>query len=289
MAASNDNPLLDRSGLPKFQSIKPEYVKPAMTDLLASTKADFKALENKVTETPTADIYSVVIEESEIVQYPLDYAWSVIRHLVGVKNGDELREAHKEMQPEVTTINQSMGQSRPLYKALEKLSADEAEWDKLEEAQQRIVAAKLRSMKLSGVGLEGDELEEFNKIGVELAALSTKFNNHVLDSTKAFTLTLTAKEEVDGLPPTALALAAKTAKDKGHEGATAEEGPWALTLDIPSYMPTMRHLKSSGIREKVYRAKRTIASTGDHDNVLVILRTLELKARQALPQPLLYP
>ena len=27
---------------------------------------------------------------------------------------------------------------------------------------------------------------------------------------------------------------------QGHEGATAEDGPWVFTLDVPSYMPVMQ-------------------------------------------------
>ena len=41
--------------------------------------------------------------------------------------------------------------------------------------------------------------------------------------------------QVEGLPATALGLAAQQAKGAGHEGATAEEGPWLFTLDFPSY------------------------------------------------------
>lgn len=54
--------------------------------------------------------------------------------------------------------------------------------------------------------------EEFNKIQLELAGLSTKFSNNVLDATKAFSLTLEDKAEVEGLPASALGLAAQSAK-----------------------------------------------------------------------------
>jgi oligopeptidase A len=39
-------------------------------------------------------------------------------------------------------------------------------------------------MELSGVGLEGENKERFNAIQLELAELSTKFSNNVLDATK---------------------------------------------------------------------------------------------------------
>lgn len=57
--------------------------------------------------------------------------------------------------------------------------------------------------------------EEFNKIQLELADLSTKFSNNVLDATKAFSLTMTDKSDVEGLPASALGLAAQSAKVRG--------------------------------------------------------------------------
>lgn len=38
----------------------------------------------------------------------------------------------------------------------------------------------------------------------------------------------------------------------GDEGATAEDGPWRLTLDMPSYLPCMQHLKNREVRSATY-------------------------------------
>ena len=43
-------------------------------------------------------------------------------------------------------------------------------------------------MKFSGVDLPAEKKEHFNKLQLELAELSTKFSNNVLDSTKQFKL-----------------------------------------------------------------------------------------------------
>ncbi|CAN0358809.1 unnamed protein product, partial [Ectocarpus sp. 6 AP-2014] len=74
----------------------------------------------------------------------------------------------------------------------------------------------------------------------------------------------------------------------GEEGATPEEGPWRLTLDMPSYLPCMQHLKNREVREKVYRAFTTRASSvsvGEDgkslDNEPHIARVLELKKTMA--------
>ena len=62
-------------------------------------------------------------------------------------------------------------------------------------------------MEHAGVGLPASERQEFNDIQQELATLSTTVNNNVLDSTKKFRLTFTNKNELKGLPETALNLA----------------------------------------------------------------------------------
>jgi oligopeptidase A len=54
----------------------------------------------------------------------------------------------------------------------------------LTQAQKRVVDIELRDFVLGGVGLEGEAKERYNAIQQELAQLSTKFSNNVLDSTK---------------------------------------------------------------------------------------------------------
>jgi hypothetical protein len=92
------------------------------------------------------------------------------------------------------------------------------------------VLAEIRDAKLGGVGLAGERKQRYNEVQQELSKLSTAFSNNVLDSTKSFSKVLTDKQHVQGLPASALALAAQTAAAKGHEGATAELGPWVFTL-----------------------------------------------------------
>jgi len=71
--------------------------------------------------------------------------------------------------------------------------------------------------------LEGEKRDRFNAIEPELAELSTKFSNHVLDATKAFSLTLTNKDEIDGLPPSLTSCSGSPRCRE--ENATAEDGP----------------------------------------------------------------
>lgn len=144
-----------------------------------------------------------------------------------------------------------------------------------------MVELELRDFVLGGVALEGAGKEEYNSIQQELAKLSTKFSNNVLDATKAFKKLVTDKAVVEGLPPTALGLAAQQARQEGHEAATPEDGPWLLTLDFPCYYPVMTHAKDRALREEMYRAYVTRASQGESDNAINIERVLALRRRKA--------
>lgn len=200
---------------------------------------------------------------------------------MGVKNSDELREAHEKMQGEVIKTRQAIGQSKPLFTALGALKKRQSIWSELDGPQRRIIDSMLRGMQNSGVGLEGERKEQFNKLQLEAAELSTKFSNNVLDSTKQFSLKLTDKKDIEGVPHSALAgFAAKSVAD-GHEGATPEGGPWTITMDMPSYLACMKNMKSREIREKLYRAFITRASEGEYDNASNIRRILQIKKEMA--------
>ena len=270
-----DNPLLKGSGLPPFEAIKPELVVPAMTQLLAELEEQLATLEAKVQPT-----WSGLVEPLDRLGDRLHWSWGIVGHLMGVKNSPELREAYETVQPKVVQFFNKLSQSQPLYEAFKALRASEA-WASLESAQKRIVEAAIRDAELSGIGLAGEKRDRFNAIQLELAELSTKFSNHVLDATKAFSLTLTSKDDIDGLPPSLTSLAASSARAAGEENATAEDGPWRITLDFPSFGPFLQHSTRRDLREKLYKAFISRASTGELDNTPLIERILQLRKEKA--------
>jgi oligopeptidase A len=277
-AIISHNPLLQGDGLPLFAEIKPKQIVPAFNQLLAELDQQLATLEANVQPTWTG-----LVDPLERLTEQLSWSWGVVNHLMGVKNSPELREAHETVQPQVVQLINKLGQSQPLYNAFKALRASDT-WATLDSAQQRIIEAAIRDAQLSGVGLEGEAKERFNAIQMELAELCTKFSNHILDATKAFSITLTTKEEIDGLPNSLLSLASQAARAAGvrvasrrEENATAENGPWQITLDFPSYGPFMQHSTRRDLREKLYKAYITRASTGDLDNNPLIERILELR------------
>ena len=270
-----DNPLLQDGGLPRFDLIRPEHVVPGISKLLADLEQEFARIERNAAPT-----WDAVVAPLEHLNDRLGLAWGTVGHLMGVRNSDELRAAHEQVQPAVVTFSLRVGQSQPVYRALKELRGGPG-WAGLDATQQRIVTSLVRDAELSGVGLPKEQQERFNAIQAELAERATKFSNHVLDATKSFALTLTTHDEVAGLPPSALDLAAQAMRQAGEDKATAADGPWRITLDGPSYVPFQQHSRRRDLRERLYRAYVTRASTGELDNTPEIGEILRLRREEA--------
>ena len=276
---SATNPLLIGKGLPPFESIQPEHVVPGIETLIKALTQALSRLEETVSSSESVTWESLV-EPLTAITEKLSWSWGIIGHLMGVKNSAALRKAYESVQPSLVQFANRISQSQAIYSGLKKLKSSDG-WGALDKAQKRIIEAALRDAELSGVGLTGEAREQFNEIQQKLAERSTQFSNHVLDATKAFSMTLTEKTEVDGLPESLLSLSAQAARADGEASATVDAGPWRITLDMPSYMPFLRHAKRRDLREKLYRAFITRASSGDLDNKPLIEQILALRKEQS--------
>jgi oligopeptidase A len=198
-----------------------------------------------------------------------------------VRNDDKMRAAHAAVQAQVVGAFMALYQSKPVYRALIALR-DTARWQELDPAQRRIVTSAIRVAEQAGVALADEARTRFQAIELELAGLSTRFSNQLLDSSKAFALELRTPDEVAGLPPSLLRAAAHAAAHGGSAyPADPQQGPWRITLDGPSFMPFMEHSRRRDLRERLYRAYIARASSGGTDNLPLVERILSLRREKA--------
>jgi oligopeptidase A len=269
------NPLLASEGLPAFDRIRTEHVVPGLRALLAELEAELQELEENVEPS-----WQGISEPLERIGDRLALSWGVVGHLMGVRNSEALRAAHAEVQGEVVIFSLRLAQSQPLYRGLQTLRDAEG-FSSLDPTQQRLIERMLLEARLAGVGLAGEERARFNAIQTELAELTTRFANQLLDATKAFSLTLRDPAEIEGLPESLRQLSAQSAREAGEAEASFERGPWRITLEAPSFIPFMEYSRRRDLREKLYRAYVARAGQGELDNAPLIVRILELRVEMA--------
>jgi len=270
------NPLLAWGRLPDFAAIVPAHVGPAMRATLTRCEADLAALE---AHAEALDAHALV-NALEPIEDRLGWTWTLANHLNSVRTSDLLRKAIEEVQGEVVAFQSRLAQSQPLYRAFRAIQAS-AGFAALSPAVRRVVTLNLRGAEHAGVGLEGAARDGFNANQQELARLALEFGNNVLDATKGWSLDLSQRNDATGLPKSLLALAAQSAREAGRDDATADGGPWRITLDTPSFVPFMEYSERSDLREQVFRAYVTRASQPPHDNGPIIERVLALRREQA--------
>lgn len=263
------NPLVDVPFSIPFPEFSAEQIEPAIETLIERSDRRITALE----ALPSPVTYANLIDPLERASDELDLTASVIGHLESVHSTPQWREAYNAIQQPLSLFSSRVTLSEPLWKLLKAFSTSE-QIDSLSSVEQRYVSRLIDGFKRQGAELSPDKKERLKAIDVELAEVTTKFAQNTLDATNAPQWLFADASRLQGLPPTALDGAAQSARDKGLSG-------YRLTLHAPSYIAAMTYLEDSSLREELYRAYVTRASSGATDNAPHLLRTLELRRERA--------
>ena len=93
-----------------------------MPQLLAELEQQLEALETSLTQGGSSSWDQLMAPLQQLGER-LRWSWGVVGHLLGVCNTPELREAHEQQQAAVVRFSSRLGQSQPIYNALEQLEA----------------------------------------------------------------------------------------------------------------------------------------------------------------------
>ena len=269
-----DNPLLDLTGLPHFQSIRAEHVEPALDTVLAWNRAARERLF--ATERPLT--WGQTIDPLEALDERLARLWSPVAHLHAVRDEDTLRAAYNASLPKLSAYHTEVAQDERVYRAYRHV-AQSPDARLLTPAQHRILEQALRDFRLAGADLDQARKARFKDIQQQISLLTSQFEQNVLDATRGWDLVLTDERDLSGLPESLRALARDTAERDGRSG-------WRFTLDAPSYIPFMTYADNRDLRRQMYVAYVTRASgegpnAGRWDNGLLLPQILALRQEAA--------
>jgi oligopeptidase A len=266
------NPLLDFSGLPRFNEFKPEFVSPAVDQLLAENRV----LVARLGADPVAPGWDNFVAPLADCHERLNRAWGQVGHMNSVMNSPELREAYNSNLPKLTQYYTELGQNQALYEKYRALHASPG-FAQLSTAQRAVIEHEVRDFRLGGAELPADRKARFTEIRDRLSALTSRFSDNVLDATDAFSHFVNDAAETTGIPEDVLEAARNAAEADGKPG-------WKFTLHAPSYLPVLQYAEHRPLRELMYRASATRASEfgkPDWDNTPLITEIVNLRRELA--------
>jgi oligopeptidase A len=264
-----DNPLLVRRFPIQFDAVKAEHVEPAVEMLLGEMRRRLADLGDP-SIPPT---YESILLGLDKMTEPLDFAMAVVRHLEAVVTTPEMRAAHNAVQGPVSFFYTSIPLNTSLWAAVKAVS-ESPEAENLAPVHKRFLKKTVSGFRRAGADLDDEGKRKLEALDVALTEATTKFSENVLDATNAYELLITDEQKLAGLPESARTAARENAKAKGREG-------WRLTLQAPSYIAAMTYLDDRGIRQQLWQASNTRATSGPYDNRALITEILRLRREKA--------
>ena len=218
MNAHAANPLLDFSGLPRFDAIRPAHVTPAVDALLDGrprrrrTRGDGPGTARRGTASSS---------RSRTRSTASTARGAPSRHLNAVVNTPELRDAYNANLPKIVAFHTDLAQDLRLYAKYRALR-DAPAFAALDPAKRKLIDNELRDFKLGGAELSAEhKASASRRVKEELADLSTRFEEHVLDAINAWAHYVDDEAELAGVPADVLAAGARRGAGRRQAGLEA--------------------------------------------------------------------
>jgi len=252
---------------PPFEQIKNEHYLPAFKQAIDLAKAEITQIaENK--ENPTFDNTILALETSGKL---LNRAANVFFNLEAAETNDTLQMVAQEVSPMLTEYSNSIYLNNKL---LERVKIIKENAKALNSEQQMLLNNTYTAFVRSGANLSEKDKEKFREISTQLSVATLKFGQNVLAATNSYILHITNATDLKGLPEGIIESAAGDAKNRNLEG-------WVFTLQQPSYMPFVKYAENRNLREKLYKAYNSKATSGDKSNVELINQIINLRIQQS--------
>lgn len=269
-----ENPLLNEFQTPyqtpPFDQIQITHYEPAFEVAIATAQKEIDAIAQS-TEKPTFENTIVALDQAG---KQLSAISSVFFNLNGACTNEEMQAIAQRISPKLTAYSSSIYMNPQLFQRIKEVYNHKSDLS-LTPEQNTLLEETWSSFVSGGANLEGEARKRFQEISIELSQLGLKFDENTLAETNNFTLHITDKQELNGLPESTLEMAALTAKEKNLEG-------WVFTLHAPSYSPVMKYAANRSLREKLYRAYTSIGNKGNqYDNKEIIRKITTLRLEKA--------
>jgi peptidyl-dipeptidase Dcp len=271
---SASNPLAAPSQLPyqlpPFAELTPEHVRAALCAGMAEQRAEVAEVVADPAE-PTFENTVVALERSGQL---LARAERVFYNMTSAVSNDRIREIERELAPLAAAHADALRLDPALFARVDAVHAARHDAG-LDEESVRLVERYHLDFVLAGAGLDEAGREQLRELNLQLAELSTRFDQNLQLATEAAGVVVGDAAELDGLSEAEIAGAAGAAAERGRGGS------YLLTLVLPSGQPALAKLRNRELRRRLFEASVSRASAGEHDNGPVAAEMAHLRAVRA--------
>jgi peptidyl-dipeptidase Dcp len=253
-------------GTPPFDKIKLTHYKPAIRKAIRSATREIKEITDNAGPPDFSNTIAALERSGEVI----GKITPVLFNLNSAETSGELQAIAREVSPLLTRFSNNITLNKRLFQRIKSIY-ESMENGGLNTEQKMLVRKKFRNFILGGAGLKGKKRQRFREISEELATLSLKFDENVLEETNSFDLHLTDKNDLAGLPDNIIEMASMEASARNKKG-------WVFTLHFPSYVPFLQYSEKRELREKMLRAYSSRGFRGNnYNNTDIIIKIVNLR------------
>jgi len=268
------HPFLQDATAVRWSLLVPEAVEPDIALALAQAQQAVDA----VAAAPVPLSYEATFGAFESALYTLGLAWNYVSHLDSVRNTPALRAAYNAMLPKVSEFYSRLYLNAGLWHSL-KTFAESPQAKELDPARRRYVEETCADFRENGADLPESQRQRLIAVDTQLAALTQKFSENVLDATNAFALVIENDYRLSGLP--ASARAAALADAQAHDLCKDGRARWRFTLHEPSLTPVLQYADDPALRQCLWAAANTVGRAAPYANTALVPEILALRHEKA--------
>lgn len=271
----NGNPLLEKwnttFGVPPFDRIKDENFLPALKEGIAQQRKEVEA----VAQSKQPPSFANTVEALDATGELLDKVEGVFINRTSAETNDYLQNVAKEVAPLTSALQDDILLNEALFQRVKSI------WEKrdklnLNPEQFKLLEKTYKNFVRGGANLNSEQKKRLRAINEELSLLSVKFGDNLLKETNAYRLVIDRKEDLAGLPESALSAAADAAR------AANLPGKWVFTLQAPSIWPFLTYADNRELRRQILTAYLSRCDQGNaYDNRETLVKIAALRAEKA--------
>ncbi len=257
--------------VPAFDQMNIDTYLPTFEAAIAENKAEIDAIVSNP-EAPTFENTLVALDRSGM---RLDSISAIFFNVLEADGNDQMDALAEQIQPMLSELSDGIILNEGLFQRV-KAVYDQREELGLNAEDMRLLTETYKRFDQNGANLPEADKERLKEINQELAMLSLKFGQNVVNETNSIQIFVTDENELKGLPESAKSAAKEEAAAAGRPEA------WLFTPKRTSFTPVLQYCENRALREQLLMAYTTRGNRDNkYDNKAIICRTMALRIEKA--------